>query len=199
MGPNTARCAWAAACGPSETRVLRSLRRARSKQALAAFAIAFTSVLAGCGGSGGFQPLYGTGATGERTAAQLATLDIAPIPGRVGQRIRNDLIFERSAGGEAKAATKRVEIKLTESVITNGVQITGDSTSQTYQVEAVYRIIDIATGKVDGEGRSVARANYERFAAIYANVRAREDAENRAARVISSDLKTRLAVHLSRG
>jgi LPS-assembly lipoprotein len=156
------------------------------------------TTLAGCGG-GGFQPLYATGATGERTDARFATLDISPIPGRVGQRVRNELVFERtSAAGEAVKPTKRVEVKLTESVLTNGVQITGDSTSQTYQVEAVYRVVDITTGKVENEGRSVARANFERFTAIYANVRAREDAENRAARIIAGDVKTRLAVYLSR-
>jgi LPS-assembly lipoprotein len=168
------------------------------KTAAVAGAVVLATVLAGCGGSG-FQPLYATGATGDRTDARFATLDVQPIPGRVGQRIRNELIFERnSAAGEAAKPTKRVELKLTESVLTNGVQLTGDSTSQTYQVEAVYRIVDIATSKTEGEGRSVARANFERFTAIYANVRAREDAENRAARVIASDLKTRLAVHLSR-
>ncbi len=175
-------------------------RKAVSRKAIAACGAVVLSalLLGGCGG-GGFQPLYATGATGERTDARFAILDIATIPGRVGQRIRNDLIFERtSAAGDAAKPTKRVEVKLTESVLTNGVQVTGDSTSQTYQVEAVYRLVDIATGKVDSEGRSVARANFERFSAIYANVRAKEDAENRAARVISSDLKTRLAVHLSR-
>lgn len=171
-------------------------RTARGTVAVGMIAISVT--LSGCG-TGGFQPLYATGATGERTDARLAELDFAPIPGRVGQRIRNELVFERSAGGQAAAPTKRVEIKLTESVLTNGVQVTGDSTSQTYQIEAVYRIVNIASGKVEGEGRSVARANFERFQAVYSNVRARDDAENRAARVISGDLKTRLAVHLSRG
>ena len=154
--------------------------------------------LAGCAG-GGFQPLYATGANGERTDARLAELEITTIPGRVGQRIRNELQFERSAGAEGAKPTKRVDIRLTESVLTNGVALTSDSTSQTYQVEAVYRVIDIASGKLESEGRSVARANFERFQAIYANVRAREDAENRAARVIASDLKTRFAVTLSRG
>jgi LPS-assembly lipoprotein len=168
------------------------------KTLTAAGAIALCMSLSACGGAG-FQPLYATGATGERTDARFAMLDISSIPGRVGQRIRNELVFERSsAAAEMAKPTKRVEVKLTESVLTNGVQISGDSTSQTYQVEAVYRVVDIASGKVDSEGRSVARANFERFSAVYANVRAREDAENRAARVIASDIKTRLAVHLSR-
>ena len=47
------------------------------------------------------------------------------------------------------------------------------------------------------EGTSHARAGFERFDSIYSNVRAREDAENRAARTIADDLKTRLAAYLS--
>ena len=39
--------------------------------------------------------------------------------------------------------------------------------------------------------------NPERFQSIYSNVRAREDAENRAASTVADDLKTRLAAYLS--
>jgi LPS-assembly lipoprotein len=48
------------------------------------------------------------------------------------------------------------------------------------------------------QGTSNARAPFERFESIYSNVRAREDAENRAARIVADDLKTRLAAYLSR-
>jgi LPS-assembly lipoprotein len=152
--------------------------------------------LAGCGSSG-FQPLYATGASGP-VSARLAELDIAPIPGRVGQRIRNELVFDRSSAGEARAPSKRLEVKLTESMLTTLVQADGNSTGQTYQVEAVFRIVDSATQKPEYEGRSIARANFERFESVYANVRGKEDAENRAAQTIANDIKTRVAVHLSR-
>jgi LPS-assembly lipoprotein len=128
----------------------------------------------------------------------LAEVDIAPIPGRVGQRVRNDLVFDRSAAGDARAPSKRLEVKLTESLLTTLVQADGNSTGQTYQVEAVYRIVNTATNQPEYEGRSIARANFERFESVYANVRGREDAENRAAQTIANDIKTRLAVHLSR-
>jgi LPS-assembly lipoprotein len=191
--------AWAAVHTSSGSMTPRTPKLFGCKKMAAAMALALSITLAGCGG-GGFQPLYATGATGERTDERFALLDITSIPGRVGQRIRNELVFERtSAAGQALKPTKRVEIKLTETLLTNGVQVSGDSTSQTYQVEAVYRIVDIATGKQEAEGRSVNRANFERFKEIYSNIRAREDAENRAARGIAADIKTRLAVHLSRG
>jgi LPS-assembly lipoprotein len=168
-----------------------------SRAAAKALAVIMAATLAGCGSSG-FQPLYGPGLTGESVRGKLAGVDFAPIPGRVGQRIRNELVFDRSAVGEAAPSTKRVEIKLTESLITTLADAKGDSAGQTYQVEAVYRIVDVASKKVETEGRSVARANFERFESIYSNVRGREDAENRAARIIASDVKTRVAVHLSR-
>jgi LPS-assembly lipoprotein len=178
-------------------------RRGHGKRAIAwssLRALTLSSVLAcgltGCG-SGGFQPLYATGSSGP-AAARLAEVDIAPIPGRVGQRVRNDLVFDRSAAGDARAPSKRLEVKLTESLLTTLVQADGNSTGQTYQVEAVYRIVNTATNQPEYEGRSIARANFERFESVYANVRGREDAENRAAQTIANDIKTRLAVHLSR-
>jgi LPS-assembly lipoprotein len=163
--------------------------------ALAAFAAV---ALTGCG-SGGFQPLYGTASLGQN-AEKLAGVDIGHIPGRVGQRIRNELVFDKTAAqGATTQPTKRVEVKLTESLITTLADLKGDSSGQTYQVEAVYRIVDVASAKVESEGRSIARANFERFESIYANVRGRQEAEDRAARQIANDLKTRIAVHLSRG
>jgi len=36
-----------------------------------------------------------------------------------------------------------------------------------------------------------------RLPAIYSNVRARDDAENRAARTVADDLKTRVGIYLS--
>ena len=64
-----------------------------SRAASNAFALALglaTVALTGCGAnSGGFTPLYGP--TGGQTYDQrLAAVDIANIPGRVGQRIRNE-------------------------------------------------------------------------------------------------------------
>ena len=67
----------------------------------------FAIALALCAGAGalagcGFQPLYGgTTASGAKLAEVMAAVDINPIPGRVGQRVRNELIFENTGGGGA--------------------------------------------------------------------------------------------------
>ena len=43
-------------------------------------------------------------ASGAGLQERLAQVDVAPIPGRVGQRIRNELIFQSTGGGDAAAA-----------------------------------------------------------------------------------------------
>ena len=47
------------------------------------------------------------------------------------------------------------------------------------------------------EGKATSRAAYERFQTIFSNVRARQDAENRAARTVAESIKVRIAAYLS--
>jgi LPS-assembly lipoprotein len=129
---------------------------------------------------------------------ELASIEIAPIPGRVGQRIRNELIFQRDRGGAATATSgRRLDVVLKESVIQTMIDRTGNSGSQIYQLEATYRLVDTKTQKVAFEARSLGRVGFDRFESVYSNVRARDDAENRAARSVATDIKTRLSAYLS--
>ena len=161
--------------------------------------------LAAC--EGGFQPLYGVSAWGgSRVQERMAQVDVAAIPGRVGQRIRNELIFQNTGASEPPPPTHRLEVAIKETVISTLVRPDGSSAGETYLIEASFRIIKISDKKVVLQGTSHARAAFERYTTntvpagstfTYSNVRAREDAENRAARVIADDLKTRVATYLS--
>ncbi len=186
-----------------ETAVIRTAqpRRARVGVSLAS-AIVTATLLSGCGSSAvGFQPLYGpTGNAGEtRTYDQrLATVEIANIPGRVGQRLRNELVFERSTGAEAVSPERRLDIIITETLLTTLVNSTGASSSQVYQLEARYQLIDLKTKKKIFEGRSLGRGSFDRFDSIYSNIRARQDAENRVAKSVADEIRTRMLAFLSR-
>ena len=95
--------------------------------------------LAGCG----FQPLYGgSTAGGAKLAEVMKGVDITPIPGRVGQRLRNELIFANTGGGNAGPTRYRLDIAVKESVVDQLVQITGDATGQVYQLDATFKLID---------------------------------------------------------
>jgi LPS-assembly lipoprotein len=155
------------------------------------------AALTACGDAG-FRPLYAPSAMGGVVSERMKEVDFAPIPGRVGQRIRNDLIFESTGGGHAAPPQYRFEVVLQENVTSTLVNISGQVSGGVYSVQASFRLIDAREKKVVFQGTSHARAPFERFEAIYSNVRAREDAENRAARTIAEDLKTRLAAYLSR-
>ncbi len=57
-------------------------------------------LLAACGNSG-FRPLYGSAGIGAQVDEKLARVEMTQIPGRVGQRIRNEFIFLSTGGGNA--------------------------------------------------------------------------------------------------
>ncbi|HZP09761.1 LPS assembly lipoprotein LptE [Methyloceanibacter sp.] len=162
-----------------------------------AIAVALCAAAATLGGCG-FQPLYGgTTASGARLTEVMAGIDVNPIPGRVGQRVRNELIFENTGGGTPGPQRYRLEIAIRESVTDQLVQITGDATGQVYQLNATYKLIDSTNGTVVLAGTAISRAPYNRFQEIFANVRARYDAENRAARTVAESIKTRIASYLA--
>ena len=165
------------------------------------FALVVLAAAAGLGLSGcGFQPLYGSGSTtakGARLSEVMSSVDVTPIPGRVGQKVRNELIFANTGGGHAAESRYKLDIAIRERVIDQLVQITGDARGQVYQLEASYKLVNLANGQVIHQGTAISRAPYSRYQEIFANVRARYDAENRAARTISESIKTQVAAFLA--
>lgn len=160
-----------------------------------AAAIALGAVALGLGGCG-FQPLYGSGTTtasGTRLADAMASIDVAPIPGRVGQKVRNELIFSNTGGGYAADPKYRLKVILRERTINQLVQITGDARGQVLELNARFELTDTSNGQVIHSGAATARAPYDRYQEIFANVRANYNAQNRAAREIAESIKTQLA------
>ena len=77
------------------------------------------------------------------------------------------------------------------------VKSSGESLSQIYSLEAYFRLISVKDKRIVLQGVAHGRAGFERFESIFSNVRAAQDAENRAARFVASDLKMRIAAYLS--
>src|SRR5262249_13521287 len=96
------------------------------------------AALAACGDSG-FRPLYAPSASGVDARERLKEVDFAPIPGRVGQRIRNDLIFEGTGGGNPLPPQYRFEVVLQENVTSTLVNIRGEVAGAIYNVTASFR------------------------------------------------------------
>ena len=93
-----------------------------------------------CSDGTGFQPLYATAEYGGSGASEkLAAVDVAPIPGRVGQRIRNELIYQATGGGAPLPPEYRLEIAIRESVTSTLVKIDGNASGQVYNLDAPTR------------------------------------------------------------
>jgi LPS-assembly lipoprotein len=164
----------------------------------AAVGLALTApALAACEG-GGFRPMYAsTTFGGNDLNAKMASVDIEKVPSRVGQRIRNELVYQSTGGGEAAQPLYKLEMAMRENLTSTLVRTDGDAASQIYSLDVAFRLTDIKTKKLLLEGVSYGRAGFERFTSIFSNVRAREDAENRAAKIVATDIKTRLSAYLA--
>jgi len=157
-------------------------------------------------GSGGcaFQPLYGPTASGANMADVLKSVQITPIPGRVGQRLRNELIYNTTGGGEAEKPVYRLDIAIRESVSNTLVTQAGAPSGQYYELSAEFRLVRIKDNETLFKGTSASSATYDLSGnvglsgSVYGDIRAPIDAQNRAARTLGDTLKTRLAAFLSR-
>lgn len=178
---------------------------ARPRRAAAiAFMLAALAAAAGCT----VQPLYGetTSSIDGRTVtdnSRLSLVTIPPLGNRVGQEVRNQLIFLMS-GGKGLPADPAYRLDLGVSALaSSAVTIeTGrrafEPTSGIMIVSGDYRLSDARTGKLISAGRRAAQASYDIPAQEFAALRARRDAENRAGRELAEILRLVVAQELER-
>lgn len=150
--------------------------------------------LAGC-----FQPMYGELPVGSGPSLRdaLRDVEIAEIDGRVGQEIRNDIIFELTGGGGNPIGAP---FKLTMS-ISNSTQApiidpsTGISRVDIVALTVRYYLTDVAAKKLVFTDSTLARVSVDRSLQRFARVRGIRDAENRAAKVVAQQIRSRLATY----
>lgn len=164
-----------------------------------ALACAAASMLLTACGDSGFRPMYASSAItgGPEVNERLAEIEIAPIPGRVGQRLRNELIYQSTGGGYQAQPVYRLEVVIQESITPTLVQVDGNSSGSVYNLNTTFRLVRLADNSVALQGQSFGRAAFQRFESVFANTRARVDAENRAAKTVGDELKGRIAAFLS--
>ncbi|HSO42788.1 MAG TPA: LPS assembly lipoprotein LptE [Rhodospirillales bacterium] len=155
-----------------------------------------TVVLAGCG----FRPLYTDPepAAGEAgVGSELAAIEIAPIPDRVGQLVRNDLLYHLDASARGGAAQYRLDVRLAESISELAVESTGFATRSNLRLAANYRLVDLSTGRQLVSGRSRAISSYNLVDASFSTLTAQNAARERAAARIAEEIRTRLAAYFA--
>ena len=154
-------------------------------------------VLAGALG-GCFQPMYGQSTlfgAGAKLRDEMRQVEILEIQGRLGQEIRNDLIFELTGGqGNPVGAPYKLAITITSGSQTPLVDVaSGRATSETVTLDVTYRVLDVSNDKVVLAEKALARISIDRSQQRYAGLRAVRDAQNRAAKLVAEQIRSRLA------
>ena len=177
-----------------------------SRFAPLATALALAGLLGGC-----FEPLYGekTLAGGPGLSQRLRAVAVDPIRAasgspnaRIAVELQNDLNYDLTGGTGQTGKTHQLNINLT----TQNQQVIVDITTarpdvQQFGINVSYTLVEIATGKPVVSGTTSARVSYDNPGQQqrFANARGQRDAENRAAKVISDNIKARLASYFSAG
>lgn len=172
--------------------------------ALALGLLVAASVLSGCT----VRPLYarndmaGTGLNGDAAnAAGLSDIGVAPVTSLDALAVRNQLIFLLN-GGAGQPANPRYTVRLNILTIAQAaasIQIATDERATAAQVVMTsrYIVIDNQTGKPVATGRREMVSSYDVPRQEFAALRARRDAENRAARELAELLRLALAQDLA--
>ncbi len=172
----------------------------------AATALALACLLSGC-----FEPLYGektlSGGDGLRLRMGSVTVDnIQAQSGtpqaRIAVELQNDLIFNLTGGAAQQSKTHILKVQ----VSTQNQQVivdieTARSEVQQYGINAVFTLVEAATGKTVVTGQTFSRVTYDNpgQSQRFANQRGQRDAENRAAKVIADNIRSRLASYFAAG
>jgi LPS-assembly lipoprotein len=167
-------------------------------------ALALAGLTAGC-----FQPLYGTQNGGPGVVDKMSSVEVAPVNApngtrlsRVGHEVRENMIFGLTGGAGSPATNYKLVIRLSSQQTSVIVDIaTARPDIQNYGIDASYTLTDLTTKKTVVSGQTFSRVSYDipgqqqRFAGD----RGLRDAENRAAKVIADNIKSRLASYFVAG
>ena len=162
------------------------------------FALAVTGLLA-LSVAGCFRPMYGDSAPGQQSSLrdQLGDVEVVFVGGRVGNEIRNDLIFELTGGsGNPVGAPYRLEMVVTSSTVASIVDsISGLPETEIVSVDVQWQLRDSADPKKPPLARNatLGKASIDSGYQRFARARAIRDAENRAAKVAAEMIRTQLA------
>ena len=158
-----------------------------------------------------FQPLYASktinGGPGLGTALAQVQIERIDAPNgttdsRVAGEIESALDFELQGGGGLISPTHKLKVRMglnRQTIITD--VLTGRVEAEITGIEASFTLTELASGKAVMQGRTFSRvsSDYPGQQQRFARVRARIDAENRAAKVAAENIRTRLASYFVAG
>ncbi len=157
-------------------------------------AVAVLALLQGCG----FRPLYGTNDVTTNVSRELAQVRVEVIQDRIGQKLRNFLLDRINPEGQPAQPLYSLRVETNTSRTDLGIERDETATRAIMVLTAEYSLLDAAGRTVLIQGSTQSTNSFNIVASDFATLSGETDALERAAREVSDDIKTRLALYFSR-
>ncbi|MEM8876345.1 MAG: LPS assembly lipoprotein LptE [Pseudomonadota bacterium] len=157
------------------------------------------------------QPLYATDGTTSvagqaysgAVGTELSQIDIPPQNDRVGQRLRNELLFRLSGGANPSGpayAAYNLELRTRQRDLAQLIsEVEGRPTSNSVSLQVSYTLKRPGSDDVVTRGTVERVATYDTTDQRFAAERAKIDAENRAVVEAADSIRTELATYFATG
>ena len=150
-------------------------------------------LLAGCG----FQPLYGKSGSND-VVREFSYIDVAPIKDRMGQQLRNELVQRLHTAGRAPFVKYRLVSKISQSKQSLAVQKSAFSTRANLTVRVEFDLVSTNSASVLLSIEEQATVSYNVLDSEFATLAAERDAQTRAIKFLSDDIRVHLAIFFDR-
>lgn len=145
-----------------------------------------------------YQPLYGSNSYAPEASQTLSRIWVADVDTRVGQQVRNRLIFLLQGGRGAMDTTYELRLRVNDNAkLQAAAQDVSANTAGVVFVIVSYDLVDLSSHTRIASGSRRASASYDRTGQSFANERALRDAQNRAAAEVAEHLRLALAADLA--
>ena len=159
-------------------------------------ALVFTGLgLSACG----FTPLYGRTGSSAQVVGQLATIDVRPIPDRVGQMMRTELKRRLSINRPQGPAQYKLTVTLSEGIAQLAVEQSAFATRANLHLSSSFNLVRTSDGLEVTKGSPSTVASYNILSSDFATQTARADARERAVIGLAQIINQRLSVYFLAG
>ena len=151
-------------------------------------AAAIVVVVGGCG----FRPLYGKTSEDKNVPTDFSAVAVAPIPDRVGQELRNQLLDMLNPRGRPRNPAYTLKVSVEEIIRDLAIDSSGIATRANLRLDATYALVKDDTGQPVVKGEGLAVSSYNLVKDDFSNLTAQNDARSRAAFHIARQIRARL-------
>lgn len=153
------------------------------------FVSALSLLLMSCG----FRPLYEAGGSADAMRAYLATVEVAPIPDRLGQIMHNQLMDRLNAN----SADFRLNVSLEQNTRGFGLRDDASVSQEELTITARMTLVKLDGEEVVIEEAMRARTAYDVVLSDFATLTQREDSARRLVLDLAERIERRLALYFS--